>query len=146
MTGPTSRDHAHLTDAEREDAGHVRDGHTLNLHLGTNEVWLTANCPHDHIDWSAVPPSDRPGCRWSADQHDGTPDAGCVIAGWPDSVIGAAELLHLGDNSFTATQLPVEVEYWWDGGDPYLAPIEKPPGRDEYTAMVEAYRSPGREA
>lgn len=136
-----------------EQAPRIRDGHTLNLRLNDAEIWLDVNCPHDHIDWAGVPLMDRPRCHRVADPHDGTPDSNydktCIIAEWSEASVGAADLLHLGDRTFTVTALPIEVEYWWEGGfdgQLYLAPIEKPPGETEYKAMVEAYRSSGRVA
>lgn len=121
----------------------IRDGHTLNVKLESAGVYLDVNCPHDGTDWTGYALMDRPRCRRVADPHDGTPDDQyantCLIAEWSEAVTGAADLIDNGDNTYTVTALPIEVEYWWTAGDQlYLRPVEGPPSEAEYRARVAA--------
>jgi hypothetical protein len=127
-----------------DHSAHIRDGHSLNVQLGTNDIWLDVNCPHDGTDWTTAPLMERPPCRRVVDPW-GNPDDDyantCALSSMTDSVIGAAELLSLTDpdRTFTATTLPIEIEWWRDEEwNTFLAPIEQPPGEAEYRQQVAA--------
>lgn len=119
-----------------DDGVPVRDGHSLNLHLEHMSVDLSINCPYDGADWRDVPVHKRPPCRGL---FSGLPVTECILQTSAKDC-GVIEMIGYDKHAhFTATVLPVEVEWGWDDdGYAYVTPIVQPPGEDEYREQVAA--------
>jgi hypothetical protein len=96
------------------------DGHTLTLHIGTQEISADAHCPHSGEDLTAVGFEKLPRCR-TEPREPGVPWPDCsVIRGWKDVGAEAIEGARFG-----IAALPVRIGWRWDSKDGlYVWPIE----------------------
>ncbi len=106
---------------------HIRDGHYLDLSLEEGNIKATMQCPYQGQDHTGTPFDDLHNCLKSYEE-DGRPmpewsGQRCLASEWVNEE-GAHWQLNV-PGSFDVRQVPVMVEYWWDGDSYQILPYRE---------------------